>query len=238
MPDEIPIVLTATVIPNNPGAGPVNIEARLREYISALEFYLRVAPVIFLENSSYPLEQHPEFQESDRLRVHRFQPSRSPERGKGYQEFEMLDAWISSEARPPKHWLKITGRYQILNISSILNECSENAGIGLLIDQIPRTTAARTYLFYVSTEFYKTKVHGLYRKCDDQAGAWIERVLFRELKGLPSSQVRAFATQLRLQATVGTSGQPFPVGRGQWFGKQILRRMNRLIDRQYLWYSK
>jgi hypothetical protein len=110
MPAEIPIVLTGTVIPNVPDARTINVEARVRDYIAALEFYLRFAQVIFLENSSYPLERHPEFRERDRLRVYRFQPSMKPGRGKGYQEFEMLDSWILSEAEPPKHWLKITGR--------------------------------------------------------------------------------------------------------------------------------
>jgi hypothetical protein len=58
--NEIPIVLTATIIPNQvTAAGTSNPEIRLAEYLNTLQFYLRFAPVIFLENSGYPLDRHP-----------------------------------------------------------------------------------------------------------------------------------------------------------------------------------
>ena len=235
---EIPIVLTATVVPAVTGAALVDPAARLAEYAKAVQFYVRHAPVIFLENSSYPLERHAEFRETARLQVKRFPPSANPERGKGHQEFEMLDAWLAAEARPPTRWLKITGRYQILNIQSLLNECRQDPDSGLIIDQVPRAGMARTYVFCASTDFYRERLRDLYRQCDDQTGAWIERVLFRELKGRPAAEVHLFVTQPRLNAIGGTSGAAFPTGRGQWLGKQILRRLNRLVDRQYSWYSK
>ncbi|HEX5398089.1 MAG TPA: hypothetical protein VFY06_03470, partial [Verrucomicrobiae bacterium] len=100
-PDELPIVLTATIIPNAPGAVAVDPQTRLAEYLRVAQFCRQFAPVFFLENSSYPLERHPEFAESPRFRVRRFPPSASPERGKGFQEFEMLDAWLASEPQPP-----------------------------------------------------------------------------------------------------------------------------------------
>ncbi|HEV2328289.1 MAG TPA: hypothetical protein VGY56_05815 [Verrucomicrobiae bacterium] len=238
MPGEISIVLTATVIPNGVSAAASDPGKRLREYISALEFYLPFAPVFFLENSAYPLERHPEFQETGRLRVRRFQSSANPERGKGYQEFEMLDSWIASETPPPEQWLKISGRYQILNISGVLAECRRNANVGLLIDQLPRSAFARTYYFMARTDFYRRQALGMYRQCDDRNGNWIERVLFRKLKGLPADEVRFFGTQPRIRAVAGSSGASFPTGKSQWICKQILRRLNQLVDRRYLWYSK
>lgn len=237
-PGEIPIVLTATVMPIGVGAAASDPEKRLREYIAALEFYTSFAPVIFLENSAYPLERHPEFRQTERLQVRRFQPSASPERGKGYQEFEMLDSWVSSETQPPERWLKISGRYQILNISSILAECRRNENTSLLIDQLTRSSFARTFYFMVETDFYRRNGLGLYRQCDDRNGEWIERVLFRKLRGLPAAEVRFFGTQPRIRAVAGSTGTPFPSGRGQWICKQVLRRLNQLIDRQYLWYVK
>ncbi|HXC35698.1 MAG TPA: hypothetical protein VNV43_07465 [Candidatus Acidoferrales bacterium] len=238
LPGEIPIVLTATIIPNSVTATASDPERRLQEYMAALDFYLSFAPVFFLENSAYPLERHPEFRETGRLHVRRFQPSARPERGKGYQEFELLDSWISTEPQPPSHWLKITGRYQILNISSLLAECRRNANAGLLIEQLARSGFARTYYFMARTDFYRRQVMGLYQQCDDRNGNWIERVLFRKLKGLPPAETRFFGTQPRIRAVAGTSGASFPTGRGQWMCKQVLRRLNQLIDRRYLWYSK
>jgi hypothetical protein len=235
---EIPIVLTATIIPHQAAAAAANPETRLAEYLKTLAFYRQFAPVILLENSGYPLERHLEFAPTPRLRVRRFPPSANPERGKGYQEFEMLDAWLAAEPDPPSRWLKITGRYQILNIQSLLEECRPDDRAGLIVDQAPRAGMARTYAFCAGTDFYRKRLLGLYRQCDDRTGAWIERMLFRELKNCPAKEVRLFATQPRIRAVAGSSGAAFPTGRGQWLVKQILRRLNRFVDRRYLWYPK
>jgi hypothetical protein len=236
MPGEIPIVLTATVIPNGVTASAGDPQKRLEEYAAALKFYLSFAPVFFLENSAYPLAQHAEFRETERLQVRRFQPSANPERGKGYQEFEMLDGWMSSETGPPDQWLKISGRYRILNISTVLAECRRSRHIPLIMDQARRSSMARTYFFCARTEFYRSDMKGLYGQCDDRTGEWIERVLYRQLRG--AKAVRFFKTQPRISATAGGSGAPFPTGRGQWICKQVLRRLNQLVDQRYLWYSK
>jgi hypothetical protein len=236
--DELPVVLTGTIIPNVTGAASANPETRLAEYCRVLQFCQQFTPVIFLENSGYPLERHPEFAESPRLRVRRFAPSARPERGKGFQEFEMLDAWLAAERQPPARWLKISGRYQLHNIDAILNECRMEQRSRLIIDQTARTGMARTYSFCVNTDFYRQQLGGLYQQCDDRTGEWIERVLFRKLKTAPAGEVRLFVTQPRITAIAGSSGAAFPSGGGLWLGKQMLRNLNRLVDRKYLWYPK
>ena len=148
------------------------------------------------------------------------------------------DDGLAAEAEPPSRWLKITGRYQILNIQSLLDECRRDGRAGLIIDQVPRAGMARTYSFCAATDFYRNRLLGLYRQCDDRTGAWIERILFRELTNCPAKEVHLFATQPRIRAVAGSSGAAFPTGRGQWLAKQTLRRLNRFADRQYLWYPK
>lgn len=234
---EIPVVLTATITPQVTGSVSLNPETRLAEYRRFLQFCQQFAPVVFLENSGYPLERHPEFAGSPRLRVHRFAPSASPERGKGFQEFEMLDAWLAAEPQPPARWLKITGRYHLLNLPAILAECRREKNHLLLIDQIRWRQMARTYLFCARTEFYGARLKGLYRQCDDRTGDWIERVLFRELEKLPAGQVRMFKTQPHLRAQSGSTGTVFPAGKFQWFIKQCLRRANCLVDERHLRYT-
>ena len=238
VPESPPIVLTATIIPNVSGAVSASPEVRLAEYLRVLHFCQQFASVIFLENSGYPLERHPEFSESARLRVRRFPRSAHPERGKGYQEFEMLDAWMVSEPKPPARWLKISGRYQLLNLRMVLEEFARERACALLIDQTARSRIARTYLFGVTTAFYREQMAGLFQQCDDRNGEWIERVLFRALKNTPAGQVRFFKTQPRVHAQAGTSGSLFPTGRFQWFVKQCLRRLNRLLDERQLWYNR
>jgi hypothetical protein len=234
---EIPIVLTATIVPNQIAAAS-DPETRMAEYLKTVTFYQQYAPVIFLENSPYPLERHPEFQTTSRLQVKRFAPSANPERGKGYQEFEMLDAWLAAEPQPPQRWLKITGRYLVVNVRDILAECAAEQTHALVIDRASRSRMARTYLFGTTSEFYGRVIAGLYRECDDRTGDWIERRLFAKLKRVTTEEARFFKTQPRLQARAGTDGSVFPTGRGQWLFKQGLRRLNRLVDQQQLWYSR
>lgn len=233
---NLSLVLTGTIVPSAATTAQTNPGERLAQYLEAVQFYQQYAPVIFLENSNYPLEKHPEFAESDRLRVRRFPPSKSSERGKGYQEFEMLDAWLTSEPQTPERWLKITGRYRVLNIGRVLHECQRSAP-RLLIDQARRGRVARTYLFCTETAFYRQHMAGLYLQCDDRTGEWIERVLFRKLKDVPTKEFSLFKTQPRIAAVAG-SGGVFPTGRGQRFLKQILRSVNRAFDKRYLWYAK
>ena len=236
-PEELPIVLTATVIPNVTGAAAADPQTRLAEYLRVAQFCQQFAPVFFLENSRYPLERHPEFAASPRLRVRRFAPSASPERGKGFQEFEMLDAWLASEPQPPARWFKITGRYHLLNLAAMLAECRREKESPLLIDQLCRRRLARTSLFCVSTDFYLARLRNLYRQCDDRSGVFIETVLFRELEKPTACQVRLFETQPHLRAQAGSSGVAYPSGNFQWSVKQCLRRINRLVDQRRLHYT-
>jgi hypothetical protein len=237
-PDELPIVLTATVTPNVTGTASIHPETRLAEYRRVLQFCQQFAPVIFLENSRYPLERHPEFAGSPRLRVHRFAPSASPELGKGYQEFEMLDAWLASEPQPPARWLKITGRYHLTNLGALLAECRREKKHALLIDQLARQRFARTHLFCVTTAFYREQIKNLYQQCDDDRGEFIEHVLFRALEKISPGQVRIFKTQPDFRARLGSTGNPLPSGSFQWFTKQCLRRVNHLVDERRLLYVR
>jgi len=235
---EIPIVLTATITPNVAGAAAGNPEERLAEYLRVLQFCQQSGPVIFLENSSYPLKQHPAFKETARLRVHQFPPSAKPERGKGYQEFEMLDAWLAAEPQPPARWLKITGRYHLTNLDRLLNECRCEQNYSLLIDQLVKQRHARTQLFCATTAFYQEHIKGLYQQCDDRTDIWIENVLFQKLQKLPSAKVRIFKTQPRFIARLGSTGLALPRGNIQWLAKQCLRRFNLLVDERHLRYVR
>jgi hypothetical protein len=235
---EIPIVLTATITPNVAGVSSGNSEERLAEYEKMVTFCQKFAPVIFLENSNYPLQQHAAFAETSRLRVYRFSPSFTPEFGKGFQEFEMLDAWLANEPEPPARWLKITGRYHLTNLNALLNECRREQNYSLLIDQLPKRGYARTHLFCTTTAFYLKYIKGLYRQCDDRKGDWIEYVLFRRLQQLPKEKLRAFKTQPDFIARLGSTGRNLPSGGFQWLAKQCLRRINHLVDERHLFYVR
>ena len=238
-PTQIPIVLTATIVPNAVGGPAANPAQRRAEYLAAVAFYRQLAPVFFLENSTHALESDPAFQPADGFHVRHFPPSAHPERGKGFQEFEMLDAWVAGENQLPARWLKITGRYLIHNVAALLTECARRPpGCRLLMDQLGRIQSARTYLFFVETSYYRDHFAGLYRHCDDRHDERIERVVFRALREDPTRPFASFATQPQISAVAGSSGYRMQPGGLAHLVKTCLRRANRAFDRRYLWYQR
>jgi hypothetical protein len=234
---SIPIVLTGTIVPNGIGGPQSDPGQRRAEYLEAIRFYRQFAPVYFLENSHFPLHEDSDFASAAGLYVRKFPLSSHPERGKGYQEFEMIDAWLAAEAQPPERWIKITGRYLVRNIAAVLEEWQHEPHAALLIDQTHRFTTARTHLFAVETTYYREWIQGLYRQCDDEAKQWIEYLLYRSLRTDPQRRFRVFTTQADLFALAGSSGKNMGSSPGMLALKKSLRRLNRLLDPRYLWYG-
>ena len=115
-PNDLAIVLTGTIVPSAPFTVHNDPRIRRREYLEAIRFYSEFAPVYFLENSPYPLGDDAEFNQFPNVRLRQRPLSTKPERGKGYQEFEMIDGWLLNEPQPPRRWVKITGRYLYRNL--------------------------------------------------------------------------------------------------------------------------
>ncbi|MDB6174720.1 MAG: hypothetical protein JWL59_4031 [Chthoniobacteraceae bacterium] len=233
-----PIVLTATIVPLGSDPNGAFCRQRRAEYLRALRFYLQFARVYFLENSGYDLLNDPDFNELPGLQLRKFTPSQFADRGKGFQEFEMLDQWMAQEEPLPGRWLKITGRYLVINIEQILKECGARSRFELLIDQTSRSEMARTYLFCTTSDFYRKEISGLYKACDDTRGDYIERVLFKVLQTFGPETCRFFLRQPRMIATAGSSGNAFPSGYLQAAIKTALRLINSLFEKRYLLYPK
>jgi len=95
------ILLTGTIIPNSIYTEHINQVERLNEYIVAIKFYLdtfKHDDLYFLENSEYDLQNDDKINElllNKRFRILKFKKSDKYFEGKGYQEFEMIDAAVS-----------------------------------------------------------------------------------------------------------------------------------------------
>jgi hypothetical protein len=234
----IPIVLTATILPNEVQNAVSDPEIRKTEYLRALEFYSRFTNrVFFLENSAYRVEQNV-IEPWPNVQLQKLPPSSNPARGKGYQEFEMLDAWISGTSGLPPRWLKISGRYIVRNIENILQECSAEVDCSLIIDQSRRAATARTQVFFVTSEYYRKTFMNLYKQCDDPTGRWIERVLFQALRKTENGSYRFFRCRPQFAARSATTGRDYPSSRLGNAVKNALRAGNRLFDDKYLWFSR
>lgn len=236
--DDLAIVLTGTIVPSAPFTAHNDPQVRRREYLEAINFYRGFAPVYFLENSTYPLEDDAEFRDLSNVRLRKRPLSSQPGRGKGYQEFEMIDGWLRDEPQPPRRWIKITGRYMYRNFAALLADCRRERQAQIIIDQCAISKYARSYLFFVESRFYLEHIAGIYRECDDDAGEWIERVLSRHLANLPKSCARLFSLEPRLTGVSGTTGGSVETRRSRYMVKRVLRKLNYLLDHRQLWYTR
>ncbi|HXU26006.1 MAG TPA: hypothetical protein VN698_02150, partial [Bacteroidia bacterium] len=120
--------------------------------------------------------------------------------GKGYQEFEMLDKAIEKLAPEYNSFIKITGRYKVMNLKKLLDFKCE----GLVADFHKKTKVTQTNVFYVSGSFYKSYLNGLYLQVDDSKGVYIEKIVYNKI------QVEKLENKVRLFSSnpviVGISG--------------------------------
>jgi hypothetical protein len=235
-PHNIGIVLTGTIIPNTTlHTEYFDPEARRREYLKAIRFYRNFAPVYFLENSSYNLQEDSAFKNIQNVTVRHFKSS-SPSKGKGFQEFEMLDQWINLEPNLPKRWIKVTGRYIYPEFEKILNECIQNQDISLIINQYLFANHSDTALFCIKTDYYRNNILGLYRYCDDSQGFLIEKVINAKLKQLSNQDFKRFSSHLDCVGVAGHTGKSI---RNEWIDglNSRIRDINYWVDRRYIWLS-
>lgn len=232
---DIGIVITGSIIPNSPLVVHSNPEKRKQEYIRALYYYKRFAPVYFLENSSYPLLSDPDFVGIDNVFLRKFFVSKYFMRGKGYQEFEMLDNWLKSEIILPKRFIKITGRYLIVNFKQIFNECLKQKANCLIIDQFFRLSMSLSQLFYIDSNYYKENLTGIYLECDDEKGEWVERILYRKLLS-SSINFRIFANEPRFLGIRGSTGKDMQDCYLRYLIKRVIRKFNYWIDNRYIYF--
>ena len=119
------ILITGTIVSNSVFVAHTNVEQRRLEYIEGLLFYKSQFPhddVFFLENSAHDFENDISLKTyllNNQITLIKFPVSTKIEEGKGYQEFEMLDFAIESLHKKYNYFIKVTGRYKVLNIKDI-----------------------------------------------------------------------------------------------------------------------
>jgi hypothetical protein len=236
MQDKIAIVLTGTIVPNSILTTHVDADVRRKEYLRSIYFYTKLAPVYFLENSTYPLDEDEEFTSIPNLFIRKMPISLFYDKGKGYQEFEMIDRWVETEANLPSKWFKISGRYIFKNFANIIEECINDDRCDFAIDRLLYHKIAYTDLFYTTSEYYIKKILGIYKLCDDATGEYIEKVIFEKIAENETESIRIFINSAKTLVTTGSTSYKKDDGGITYFVKTILRHINRWFDRKYLLY--
>lgn len=177
------LLITGTIIPNSIYVTHININERRNEYYEALQFYSKQFPnddIYFLENSDFDFNSDVLFKQlldEKRITLIKYPISKHFEEGKGYQEFEMLDNCINQIGDNYNEFIKITGRYKVLNIKKLSEIKYEN----LMADSHKKFKVTQTNLFFVKKEFYRNNLAGLYLLSNDKNGIFIEHVVYKKL---------------------------------------------------------
>jgi hypothetical protein len=174
------LLITGTIIPNSNFVEHINVEQRRQEYIDGLVFYSSQFPndvLFFLENSAYNFDKDEEFQKlfiDKHITLMKFKESSCFNEGKGYQEFEMLDSAFAQLESQYDEFIKITGRYKVLNLKQLTNHKCVN----MIADSHKKSKVTQTNVFYVTSRFYITHLKGSYLKVNDSKGKFIEHVVY------------------------------------------------------------
>jgi len=175
---NVSIVLTATIRPNVEFVARTDTEKRLEDYKKCVSFYLENTnyQVIFAENSGFELTAAPQFNailKNDRFIWKSIEPHPDLTKGKGFQEFYILDKIIESQLLS-EYMIKVTGRYLVRNINSLIPKMK----MPMHIDLHRQMKVAITGCFGVQTDFYRDHFYGKYNLANDSEGRFIEHVVY------------------------------------------------------------
>jgi hypothetical protein len=233
MNPDIAILLTGTIIPHSSFVVHADPKLRRDEYITAIKYYSQFCPVYFLENSEYDIFADPEFFSCTNVTIRKFPVSAEYSRGKGFQEFEMIDKWIETEKTPPRRIIKITGRYIINNFHQIFSECRNVEEEISLIDLYYKSKGAISSLFSITWDNYIRYFKGAYLECDDQKGLWIERILFKKITS-SNLKTRFFQNEPHVYGISGSTGTKLSAHRIIYIIKDQKRLIYNFFHQKYL----
>jgi len=200
----IPIVLTGTIIPNTIKVVHCDWKKRRSEYLETIRYYKKFSKVYFIENSHYDLLYDSKFSNDERFQCFQFEACKEFERGKGYQEFQMIDDFVDGKLNYDS-FVKVTGRYIYKNFGDLFSFLIRNkCKYDLIIDAFVRRKVASTKLFYVRKEMYLQHFQNRYLEMDDSEGIYAEHIIYRILKDICSYTF--FPKIPILDAISGTSG--------------------------------
>ena len=176
------LVMSASIKVNPNGLYHVSEQSlmdRQRQYAETLSFYIRqpcIKKILFVENSNADLAYLKQLAGArEKVEFLSLDLNNYPGKwGKGYGEFLLLDKavdWLCAHSCDVM--VKVTGRFPILNISSMIEEFSSRENLSLAVDVIDHHVydwirsgstghSCRTIIFAVSTEFYKKHIYGRY----------------------------------------------------------------------------
>jgi hypothetical protein len=232
------LLVTGTIVPNSNFVAHKDAAQRRNEYMEALKFYretMKDMSIYFLENSSYDFDNDKEFMEFLKVKqvnLLKFPVSDKFREGKGYQEFQMLDEAVERLNKSYGIFVKVTGRYKVMNLPRLI------AGINgeINIDLQKKFKVAQTNVFICRIEFYQQHIKGLYVKANDEGGMFIEKVIYGKLVNESLlDAVSMFAVNPEIEGVSGSYGGSLKRNPLKMMIRQVERKIFRILGvKQFL----
>lgn len=201
------LIITATIQPNSVMVTQDDVQVRKEEYLKALHFYNQHyhSPIYFIENSNFNFNEDIDFQsifETEKVTLIQYQASTEFEKGKGYQEFEILDQTIQKLANEFDEFIKASGRYIVINFDELKTQKNN----GIIIDRHQKRKVAITSFFSCRFKEYNDYIAGSYKEVNDATGVFIEHILYQRLKNIDSAQIDLFLKNPVYEGVSGSYG--------------------------------
>lgn len=187
------LIITATIQPNSNFVAQTSIKDRRDEYLKVLEFYANnfSGDIFFVENSSYHFSNDEDFSnlfKLKRIQLVEFPKSTEVEKGKGYQEFEVLDFMVSKLANNYDEFIKVSGRYLTANFVKLIQQKNN----GIIIDRHKKKNIAITSFFRSKVDVYQKTLKDCYQEVNDSKGIFVEHIVYSKLKHTDNKAIDLF----------------------------------------------
>ncbi len=224
--EDVSICMTATIAPKTVMVSRTDVESRLSDYKNCIRFYLEATdlPIVFIENSDYDLSEDRDFayfQSLDRFESLRIQAHPDQSKGKGFQEFFILDEYVKNHMNA-KTLVKVTGRYIVENISEILAKVQAP----LSIDMHRKMKVAITGFFVINKALYEEQFMGAYAQANDPEGIFIEHVLYEIIQKNALEYTRLLPLNPHYVGVSGSYGASLQRNKYKMMVRSVERRLS------------
>ena len=199
---DFTLVMSASVdVCGMPGISHESVVNREQQYVETLRFYSRqtcVPHILFVDNSNWDLTRiERQVGHSEKISYLSLNENTYPrEWGKGYGEFLLMDRAVDKLVKDNGGRggiVKVTGRFPIINIATMVKEFSERKNLQLAVDVIDHPLydwlrlgwaghGCRTIIYACTFDFYMRYLHGRYVEIHGSAGGmWGAETLMRDV---------------------------------------------------------
>lgn len=187
------LIITATIKPNSNCVTVTSAKIRRDEYVEVLKFYINhfSGDIFFVENSAYDFNNDEDFNNLFQLKnvqLIEFPKSIEVEKGKGFQEFEVLDFVVSQLGDKYDEFIKVSGRYLTINFNTLINQKNN----GIIIDRHKKKNIAVTSFFRCKVDVYLKLLKNCYQEVNDGEGIFVEHIVYNKLKETDNKNIDIF----------------------------------------------